>query len=171
MMEKNYFARLKMLLRVAYSRREMPPQINIPISIESAPLSIPPMTPKNAIKRTSESAVFSIFTATEQAKMPIIAQIKEMRPSPYLREGSARSLAIFLPYEVLSKYEFILISIPPHIATQDMIYISVFSYCGKNTLEFCRIFPFVKLLYHQKRNLSIVFYKKVEKISNFGTFL
>ena len=106
-----FVARLKRLLSVAYWQSEIAAQRIMPRSIETAPLSIAPMMPKQARKRASERAVFSIFMAAVQVSMPIMAQTREMNPSPKRREGIAVSLLVFVLYPVFSKYAFIVI--PP----------------------------------------------------------
>ena len=106
-----FVARLKRLLSVAYWHSEITAQARMPRSIETAPLSIAPMMPKQARKSASERAVFSIFTAAVQVSMPIMAQIREMKPSPKRWEGIALSFLVFVLYPVFSKYAFIVI--PP----------------------------------------------------------
>ena len=99
---------LKMLLSVIYSISERREQKRMPENQEREPASIPPITPKNATRMATERIVFSIFTATEQVNMPMTAQIKEIMPSPKLRVEARLPLVIFLPYDVLSKYAFII---------------------------------------------------------------
>ena len=147
-------------------------QTRVPTSIEMAPHSIPPATPKKETKRTSEIAVFSILTAAEQVNIPMMAQMKEMNPSPYFRDGIALALAIFLPYVVLSKYAFIFY-LRNFVFGKTVYNLELSNFLlRKKQRRFLSYFSFCEPIITPKTELVNRFFrKKVEFFSIFGFFL
>ena len=78
------FLLFNILLKIKNSTREKMAQRRIPLANPMLPLSILPMTPKNATKHTVDRIVFSTLTAAAEVKKATMVQIKEISPSPKL---------------------------------------------------------------------------------------